>query len=129
MAQREARQFICVSCPVGCMLTVHMEDGRIVKVEGNACMRGEAYAEAEVRNPTRVFASTVRVSGGLLPVVPVRSKNAVPKEKLFDIAREVARVVVEAPVTVGQIVLADVCGTGVDIVASRSLGAREKRVG
>jgi CxxC motif-containing protein len=111
------------------MLTVHMEEGRIVKVEGNACMRGETYAEAEVRNPTRVFASTVKVSGGLLPVVPVRSKSAVPKEKLFDIAREVARVVVEAPVTIGQVILDDVCGTGVDIVASRSLEAEEKQAG
>jgi CxxC motif-containing protein len=127
MTQRETRKFICVSCPVGCMLTVHMEEGRIVNVEGNACMRGEAYAEAEVQNPTRVFASTVKVLGGLLPVVPVRSRSAVPKEKLFDIAREVARIVVEAPVTIGQVVLPDVCGTGVDIVASRSLDAKEKR--
>ena len=97
--------------------------GEVVKVEGNTCPRGESYARSEVKDPRRVFASTVRVRGGKLPVCPVRSKIPAPKGKLFGIAEEVARLEVEAPVKIGQVLIHGVCGTDVDIVASRNLAA------
>ncbi|MBQ3399082.1 MAG: DUF1667 domain-containing protein, partial [Synergistaceae bacterium] len=72
----EERKFICVSCPLGCGLTVTLDDsGEVSKVEGNTCPRGASYAKSEVKDPRRVFASTVRVKGGKLPVCPVRSKT------------------------------------------------------
>ncbi len=117
---------ICVSCPVGCDLRVRVQGKKVLDVQGHSCPRGIDFAEAEVANPTRVFATTVRVSGGKLPVCPVRSRQAVPKERLFDISKEVARLVVSAPVGIGQVVLLDVCGTGVDIVATRDLKAKEE---
>ena len=118
------RKFICVSCPLGCGLTVTLDDaGEVTKVEGNTCPRGESYARSEVKDPRRVFASTVRVKGGKLPVCPVRSKTPAPKGKLFDIARAVAGLNVEAPVKIGQVLIHSVCGTDVDIVASRDLEA------
>ncbi|MBL3593937.1 MAG: DUF1667 domain-containing protein [Synergistaceae bacterium] len=118
---------ICVSCPVGCDLKVQARGKEVVSVEGHSCPRGVDFAKAEVANPTRVFATTVRVAGGKLPVCPVRSRQAVPKERLDDISREVARLTVPAPVTIGQIIVGDVCGTGVDIVATRDLAAEEER--
>ena len=118
------RKFICVSCPLGCGLTVTLDDsGEVLKVEGNTCPRGESYARSEVRDPRRVFASTVRVKGGKLPVCPVRSKTPAPKGKLFAIAREVAELEVNAPVKIGQVLIHNVCGSDVDIVASRDLAA------
>ncbi len=125
----ENRKFICVACPVGCSLNVTLEDGVIQKVEGNTCARGIAYAEAEIANPTRVFASTVRVEGGALPVVPVRSRGPVPKSEIFAIARAVAAVSLNAPVEIGQVVLPNVRGCGVDIIASRSLRRAEEHRG
>lgn len=120
----EERKFICVSCPLGCGLSVSLDDsGEVVKVEGNTCPRGESYARSEVKDPRRVFASTVRVRGGKLPVCPVRSKTPAPKGKLFGIAEEVARLNVDAPVRIGQVLIHGVCGTDVDIVASRDLAA------
>ena len=120
----EERKFICVSCPLGCGLTVSLDDaGEVVKVEGNTCQRGESYARSEVKDPRRVFASTVRVRGGKLPVCPVRSKTPAPKGKLFGIAEEVAKLEVDAPVRIGQVLIHGVCGTDVDIVASRDLAA------
>ncbi|MBQ7216741.1 MAG: DUF1667 domain-containing protein [Synergistaceae bacterium] len=120
----EERKFICVSCPLGCGLTVSLDDaGEVVKVEGNTCPRGESYARSEVKDPRRVFASTVRVRGGKLPVCPVRSKTPAPKGKLFGIAEEVAKLEVDAPVRIGQVLIHGVCGTDVDIVASRDLAA------
>ena len=120
----EERKFICVSCPLGCGLTVTLDDaGEVLKVEGNTCARGESYARSEVKDPRRVFASTVRVKGGKLPVCPVRSKTPAPKGKLFGIAREVAELEVDAPVKIGQVLIHNVCGSDVDIVASRDLAA------
>ncbi|MBQ4469467.1 MAG: DUF1667 domain-containing protein [Synergistaceae bacterium] len=120
----EERKFICVSCPLGCGLTVSLNDsGEVVKVEGNTCPRGESYARSEVKDPRRVFASTVRVKGGKLPVCPIRSKTPAPKGKLFEIAEEVAKLEVNAPLKIGQVLIHNVCGTDVDIVASRDLAA------
>ena len=120
----EERKFICVSCPLGCGLTVTLDDaGEVVKVEGNTCARGANYARSEVKDPRRVFASTVRVKGGKLPVCPVRSKTPAPKGKLFEIAEAVAGIEVDAPVRIGQVLIHNVCGTDADIVASRDLEA------
>ena len=118
----EERKFICVSCPLGCGLNVTLDDnGEVVSVTGNSCPRGYAYAKSEVKDPRRVFASTVRVRNGKLPVCPIRSKTPAPKEKLFEIAEEVAKLEVIAPIKIGQVLIHNVCGTDVDIVASRDL--------
>ena len=120
----EERKFICVSCPLGCGLTVTLDAaGEVVKVEGNTCARGASYARSEVKDPRRVFASTVRVKGGKLPVCPVRSKTPAPKGKLFEIAEAVAGIEVDAPVRIGQVLIHNVCGTDADIIASRDLEA------
>ncbi len=119
----EEKRIICVSCPLGCALTVTCDGNAVRRVEGNTCPRGRSYAETEVRNPRRVFASTIRVRGGRLPVCPVRSQKPAPRDRLFDIARAVAALEVDAPIAIGQVLLPNVCGTDVDIVASRNLAA------
>ena len=121
--EQRVLNMICVGCPVGCDLKITVDGKELILVEGNGCPRALAFAKAETANPVRVFATTVRVSGGKLPVCPVRSREAVPKGRLFDISRKIARLVVPAPILVGQVIAADVCGTGVDIIASRTLEA------
>ncbi len=116
------RKFICVSCPLGCDLNVIVDDdGEVASVTGNSCQRGMAYAKTEVKDPRRIFVSTVRVRGGRLPVCPVCSKTPAPKGKLKEIARAVAELNVKAPIKIGQVLIHNVCGTDVDIVASRDL--------
>jgi len=117
----ETKKFICVACPVGCALTVTISGTKVLQLEGNACSRGVMYARDEVSNPLRTFTSTVRVTGGILPVCPVRSRTPLPLNKVFDVSGEVARVSLNAPVTIGQVIIENVCGTGVDIVSSRSM--------
>ena len=117
----ETKNFICVACPVGCALKVEVEGKEVLRVEGNTCPRGEKYAQSEVTDPTRTFTSTIRVKDGALPVCPVRSKTPLPLEKVFDVTREVAKVSLSAPIAIGQVIIENVCGTGTDIVASRSL--------
>jgi len=125
MAEKNILNTLCVSCPVGCSIQVTYEGDTVLKVEGNSCPRALAFAQKEITNPERVFATTVRVIRGKLPVSPVRSRGPVPKSKVFDISRAVAALSLEAPIEIGQVILPNACDTGVDIIASRSLEASE----
>ena len=71
----EKRELICIGCPLGCMVTVEMENGEVKSVTGNTCKRGDDYARKEVTNPTRIVTSTVMVKGGSLDMVSVKTKN------------------------------------------------------
>ena len=119
----ETRELICINCPLGCGLTVTLKDGDVVKVEGNTCPKGEAYGKKEVTDPTRIVTSTVRVSGGVLPVVSVKTASDIPKEKIKDCANALKNVKIQAPVSIGDVVVEDVCGTGVSVIATKNISA------
>ena len=119
----ETRELICINCPLGCGLTVTLRDGDVVKVEGNTCPKGEAYGKKEVTDPTRIVTSTVRVSGGVLPVVSVKTASDIPKEKIMDCANVLKNVKIQAPVSIGDVVVEDVCGTGVSVIATKNISA------
>ena len=119
------KELTCINCPLGCPLTaeVEMVNGEpvVTSVTGNTCPRGEAYAKKELTHPTRIITSTVRVHGGKLAAAPVKTASDIPKEKIFEIMDVLRGVDVDAPVALGQVIVADVAGTGVDIVATRSI--------
>lgn len=118
----EKRNLICIGCPMGCPLVVTMDHGEVVSVEGNTCKRGAVYGKKEVTNPTRIVTSTVRVSGGSIPVVSVKTREDIPKEKIFDCIKALKEIEVAAPVNIGDVILRDVAGTGVDVVATKNIG-------
>ena len=115
------RQLTCIGCPMGCQLTATLEGGVVTAVTGNTCKRGDSYARKECVAPARTVTGTVRVTGGLLPVVSVRTRGDVPKERVLDVARALCRVHLTAPVHAGDVVIPNVLGTGVDVVATRSV--------
>ena len=94
----EEKKLTCICCPMGCQLQVTIRDGQVEKVEGNTCKRGAEYGKKEVTNPTRIVTTTVRVHGGSLPVVPVKTASDIPKSAVMDCIRQLKEVVVEAPV-------------------------------
>lgn len=122
----ETRIMNCIMCPLGCEMTVTIEDGAVTGVTGNTCPRGPKYAHDEVVAPKRMLTSTVRVNGGLLPLVPVVSKTTLPKERILDCAAVLRQVIVEAPVSEGQVIVENILGLGVDIVASRSMEVHQE---
>ncbi|WP_455653566.1 DUF1667 domain-containing protein [Phascolarctobacterium sp.] len=122
----ETRIMNCIMCPLGCEMTVTIEDGAVTGVTGNTCPRGPKYAHDEVVAPKRMLTSTVRVNGGLLPLVPVVSKNTLPKERILDCAAALRQVIIEAPVSEGQVIVENILGLGVDIVASRSMEVHQE---
>lgn len=115
----EQKELICIGCPLGCNLTVWMEERGIVSVSGNTCQRGDDYARKELTDPRRIVTSTVRVSGGKLPVVSVKTAADIPKNKIFECLRQLKDVEVCAPVKIGDVILENAAGTGIPVVATR----------
>jgi CxxC motif-containing protein len=114
------RQFICIVCPTSCRLTVAETAGELT-VTGNECPRGAKHGIHEYREPTRMLTTTVAVSGGTLPRLPVISREEVPKALLDQCLQVLYRMELRAPLRSGDIVVKNICGTGVDVVASRSM--------
>lgn len=117
----ETKNLTCINCPMGCSITVELDKDKIISVTGNTCKRGEDYARKEVTDPTRIVTTTVRVTGGRSAVVPVKTRQDIPKEKIFDCVRELKDVQVKAPIRIGDVIAADIAQTGVDVVAAGSV--------
>ncbi|MBU3811526.1 MAG: DUF1667 domain-containing protein [Candidatus Niameybacter stercoravium] len=113
-------EMICINCPMGCMMTVEQKDGEI-NVKGNGCKRGIQYAIEECTAPTRMLTSSVYVTGGSFPVVPVKTERAVPKEKLFEILQILKPITCTAPIEIGEIIVENVLGLGLNIIATKSI--------
>lgn len=110
---------ICITCPKGCHLTVDEEND--YAVTGNSCPRGAEYARNELLHPVRMITSTVRVQGAAIPRLPVKTDKPLPKEKMFDCMQLINTLDVQAPVKVGQVLAANILGTDVNIVATKTL--------
>ena len=111
-------KLICIVCPKGCHLTV---DETTFEVVGNNCPRGAAYGKAELTSPTRVITSTVKVEKGDICRCPVRTKGAIPKGKMFDVVSALRKVTLVSPVKIGDVVIPNVCDTGIDVIATRNV--------
>lgn len=119
----EKRELICIGCPMGCPVTVELEGGEIVNVTGHTCKRGDVYARKEVTNPTRIVTSTVMVEGGTADMVSVKTRDDVPKGKIFECVQALKGLTVQAPVSIGDVILSNAAGTGVDIIATKGVEA------
>ena len=117
----EEKNLICIGWAGGRPLTVKMEHGEVVSVTGNTCKRGDIYARKEVTNPTRIVTSTVRVTGGSEAMVSVKTKEDIPKGKIFDCVKALKNVEVAAPVHIGDVLVKNVAGTGVDVIATKNV--------
>jgi len=117
----EQNKIICVSCPIGCRMTIQSKDGKITSIIGNTCSKGIKYAGEEFINPLRILPTTVKVIGGELPLVSVKTEKAIPKRLLLEAMAEIAEIEVTAPVKIGQVIKDNLVGTGVSLVATRNV--------
>ena len=121
----ERKELICIGCPLGCNLTVEMDGGQVVSVNGNTCKRGDDYARKELTDPRRIVTSTVPVAGGNLPVVSVKTASDIPKEKIRECLCALKGVTLTAPVQIGDVIVENVADTDVDVIATKSISAVE----
>ena len=113
-------ELVCINCPVGCRLQVTLQNGQVLEVTGNQCKRGEKYARQECVDPRRVVTAVIPVAGSKAPL-PIKTSQPIPKGLIFDCMKALSGVCLEAPIRAGTVVLSDVCGTGVDVVATGSV--------
>lgn len=117
----EIRELICIGCPLGCPLTVEINEGQVVSVKGNTCANGDRYARKEVTDPRRTVTSTVVVKGGEQAVVSVKTATDIPKNKIFDCMEELAKIEISAPVAIGDVVAENIADTGISVVATKAV--------
>lgn len=113
-------EITCINCPVGCRLAVELEEGKVVSVTGNTCPRGVAYAKQECVDPLRMVTAVVPVEGSAAPL-SVKTRTPIPKKEIKNCMKALAQAKLTAPIAAGTVVLADVCGTGVDVIATKSV--------
>ena len=117
----EMDKVICITCPKGCRLDVTREGETILKVDNCGCKRGEEYVKAELTDPRRMVATTVKIRGSLHPLLPVYTAKPFPKPRIRELLTALAEVELSAPVTMGAVVVKNALGTGIDILASREM--------
>ena len=115
------KELTCIGCPMGCLITVQMDKGEVVSVEGNTCQKGDIYARKEVTNPTRIVTSTVVIKDGDKPRLSVKTKSDIPKDKIFEVMKDIDAAYVTAPKHIGDVIVSNVAGTGVDVIATRNV--------
>ena len=113
------RNIICTSCPMGCEVEIEIEDGKVITTKGNTCKRGAVYAEAEFFHPERVLTTSVKTNTDKR--LSVRSVSPLPKEKIFECIDVLSKIVVDAPIEVGDVICKNILETGVDIIATRQI--------
>lgn len=113
------RNMTCIVCPMGCQLQVELDGDQVVSVSGNTCPRGKQYAIDECTHPMRTITSTARTENG--EVIPVKTNRTIPKELMFECMKELNKAVVKLPARVGDVVIANVLGTGADVVVTANM--------
>ena len=111
------KEFVCIVCPSSCRLQVEEINGEI-KVSGNTCKRGEAHGRLEYSNPKRMLTTTVAVLNGRKKRLSVVSHEEIQKNKLSECLQELYKLKIEAPINMGDVIISNICGTGVDIIAA-----------
>lgn len=120
------KELTCIGCPMGCLVSVELEDGAIGEISGNSCPHGKEYAVKELTHPERTVTSTIPVDGGELQMIPVKTAQDIPKDKIFEAMAQMRKTRLKAPVHAGETVIKNIAGTGIDIIATRAVnfGAR-----
>ena len=118
----EKRELTCIGCPLGCSVTVTLDNNEIVSVTGYSCEKGNIYARNEVTKPVRVVTSTIRCDiEGKEFFLPVKTKEAIPKEKIFECMKEINSCILNHTVNIGDTVIENVAETGIPVVAAKSI--------
>ena len=111
------KELTCIVCPRGCRLKVDDQ----MEVTGNACPRGKIYAINELTHPTRTITSSIRVTNRPYTLVSVKTDKPIPKDKMFDVMKEIDKLTVEAPTVIGQVVKANILGLDSNIIITKNI--------
>ena len=123
----ETIKILCITCPKGCSLEVARDGDTVVKVVGSGCKRGPDYVRRELVDPRRMVATSVKIKNGVHPLLPVYTSAPFPKGRIMEMQAALRTVEVTAPVKTGAIVIENILGTGINILASREISQNIER--
>lgn len=115
------KELICIECPKGCVLSVDIENCRVVKVSGSECPKGEKYAVSEIEDPKRILTSTVLTQGLSLKMLPVRTDRPIPKSRIFEAMNEIRKIKINKAVNAGDIILENLLGIEINLIVTRDV--------
>ena len=115
------KELICIECPKGCVLSVDIENCRVVKVSGSECPKGEKYAVSEIEDPKRILTSTVLTQGLSLKMLPVRTDRPIPKSRIFEAMNEIRKIKINKAVNAGDIILENLLGREINLIVTRDV--------
>lgn len=119
------REFVCIVCPNSCHITVRNRGQEIIETKGAQCVKGKEFVENEIRNPLRIFTGSILCINGDYQLVSVKSSQLIPKKEMKKIANQIRKITVNAPIEIGQVIIPNVSGLNVDIIATRRI--KEKK--
>lgn len=114
-----SKKMTCIECPKWCKLIIDVQDGKVVRVTGNECQKGEKYAISEIENPVRILTSSVLGQGLRLKMIPVRTHKPIPKSRIFEAMREIKKVKLERPLKAGDVIVENLMGLGINLIVTR----------
>ena len=123
---RMEKDLICIVCPNGCRIHAVMDEGGQIEVTGNKCVRGTRFAGTELTAPMRTITTTVRTELTAMPFLPVRTDGEIPKSAIAKALEQLSEVTLKAPVRCGDVVLGNLAGCGVAVIATADAGQEEE---
>ncbi|WP_303867795.1 DUF1667 domain-containing protein [Acetobacterium wieringae] len=120
--EKETTTVCCTTCPKECVITIVLKQGELIAVTGQGCKRGKQFAKKEISSPERTLTSTVIVDcGGTVQLLPVKTAASIPKNDMVQVMNVIRKTRLTYPCQLGDVVIPNICGTGVDLVACRSI--------
>ena len=113
-------ELTCINCPMGCRITADYDGKEVTNIQGFTCARGKAYAQTEITDPTRMVTALVHVAGTHVPL-SVKTQSPIRKPLIFDALKMIGETVVQPPVRIGDVVIENICGSGVNVIATENL--------
>ena len=123
MIHKNITEKICISCPIGCHLLIECTDeaSKNYIISGNGCKRGIEYGENEMRHPMRMATTTVRINGGIVARLPVKTSVPIPKDLVESFCRFAETLEIQAPIGLGEVVAENIFDSGADVIACRTI--------
>ena len=114
------KELTCIICPLGCSLKVSLsEEGKVLDITGNTCIRGADYAKTECTNPQRTLTTTLRCEDGSM--IAVKTDRTIPKDKLLEVMQQINSTIVMLPVKMGDVLVENVFGSNIIAVQNREI--------
>ncbi|MDR2589376.1 MAG: DUF1667 domain-containing protein [Oscillospiraceae bacterium] len=109
------KKLYCTNCSKLCLISI-VGTGPAMHIEGYKCDKGFEYAEKEAADPHRVLTTTVRTKFPDVSMISVKTDGEIPKFRIPKAMLELAEVVVDSELAVGDVIVEDIAETGVSVV-------------